>query len=46
MCRQHDILFLKSSRFAGVKFPDMGRPETLERHFQGALAPAALAFLK
>lgn len=46
LCRQHDILFLKSSRFAGVKFPDMSAPETLERHFGASLGPAALDFLK
>ncbi|KAI8464500.1 MAG: flagellar associated protein [Monoraphidium minutum] len=46
LCRAHDILFLKSSRFAGVKFPDMGAPETLERHFGAALPPATLSFLK
>lgn len=47
LCRQHDALFLKSARFAGVAFPAMGAPETLRRHFAGgALPPDALAFLE
>jgi hypothetical protein len=47
MCRAHDVLFLRNSRFAGVSFPDMSRPETLEVHFAGGrLGPAALSFLK
>lgn len=46
MCRAHDIMFLKNQRFANVRFPDMSEPETLERHFGGSLAPAALSFLK
>jgi hypothetical protein len=46
LCRQHDILFLKNSRFAGLKFPDMSRPQTLEAKFHGVLTPDALDFLK
>jgi cyclin-dependent kinase-like len=46
LCRQHDILFLKNSRFAGLKFPDMSHPMTLEAKFYSVLPPDALDFLK
>lgn len=28
-------LFLKNPRFVGLKFPDMSRPETLQKRFVG-----------
>ena len=31
----HLQLFLKNSRFVGLKFPDMSRPETLQKRFVG-----------
>jgi len=43
---EHQHAFLRNPRFAGLKFPDMSRPETLERKYAGRLAPDALAFLK
>jgi hypothetical protein len=46
LCRAHDILFLRNSRFAGLKFPDMSRPVTLDARFKGLLPPTALDFLK
>ena len=43
---QHD-LFLKNPRFAGLKFPDMSRPETLRRKMLGKLpSTAALDFMQ
>lgn len=46
LCRQHDILFLKNSRFAGLKFPDMSHPMTLDAKFHSVLPADALDFLK
>lgn len=46
LCRQHDILFLKNSRFAGLKFPNMSQPFTLDAKFHGVMTPDALDFLK
>jgi cyclin-dependent kinase-like len=46
LCRQHDILFLKNSRFAGLKFPDMSRPSTLEAKYRTIMAPDAMDFIK
>jgi cyclin-dependent kinase-like len=46
LCRQHDILFLKNKRFAGLKFPDMSRPTTLDATLHAHLSPDALDFLK
>lgn len=31
----HVQLFLKNPRFVGLKFPDMSRPETLQKRFVG-----------
>ena len=38
-------MFMRNQRFAGLKFPDMHRPETLERRFAGHLDPEAMSFL-
>lgn len=46
LCRQHDILFLKNKRFAGLKFPDMSHPTTLDTKFHGVLPADAMDFLK
>jgi cyclin-dependent kinase-like len=46
LCRQHDILFLKNSRFSGLKFPDMSRPSTLEAKYRSIMAPDAMDFIK
>lgn len=46
LCRQHDILFLKNKRFAGLKFPDMSHPTTLDAKLHGVLPSDALDFLK
>mmetsp|Transcript_26121 Transcript_26121/g.57082 ORF Transcript_26121/g.57082 Transcript_26121/m.57082 type:complete len:752 (+) Transcript_26121:295-2550(+) len=39
-------LFLRNPRFAGLKFPDMSRPETLDRKYSSKLPTAALDFMK
>lgn len=35
LTEQHMQLFLKNPRFVGLKFPDMSRPETLQKRFVG-----------
>jgi cyclin-dependent kinase-like len=42
---QHEA-FLKNPRFLGLKFPDMTRPETLERKYAGKASKKALALMK
>ncbi|RHY93716.1 hypothetical protein DYB35_001172 [Aphanomyces astaci] len=42
----HMDLFLSNPRFAGLKFPDMTRPETLQKRFVGKIPKRALGFLK
>jgi cyclin-dependent kinase-like len=42
---QHE-LFLKNPRFLGLKFPDMTRPETLERKYAGKASKKALSLMK
>lgn len=36
----------KQPRFLGTKFPDFGKPETLEKHYLGNLSKKALSFMK
>jgi cyclin-dependent kinase-like len=43
---EHMQLFLKNPRFAGLKFPDMSRPETLQKRYVGNLSKRAMAFMK
>ena len=38
--------FNKNPRFIGLKFPDIQKPETLERRYAGKLSPDALKLLK
>ncbi|OQS02658.1 hypothetical protein THRCLA_04980 [Thraustotheca clavata] len=42
----HMELFLSNPRFAGLKFPDMSRPDTVQKRFLGKVHKRALAFLK
>jgi cyclin-dependent kinase-like len=39
-------LFLRAPRFAGLKFPDMGKPETLAAKYSERVAEDALSFLR
>lgn len=39
-------LFLKNPRFLGMKFPEINKPETIERRYIGKLSKKALSFLK
>ncbi|CAN0215023.1 unnamed protein product, partial [Discosporangium mesarthrocarpum] len=46
LTEDHMQLFLKNPRFVGLKFPDMSRPETLQKRFMGKLGKRAMAFMK
>jgi len=39
-------MFQKNPRFIGMRFPEMNRPETLEKKYLGKLSKKALAFMK
>lgn len=39
-------MFLKNPRFLGIKFPDLGKPETLERRYLGKITKKGLSFMK
>jgi len=39
-------LFLRNPRFLGLKFPDMTRPETLEKRYLGKVTKKLITFMK
>lgn len=39
-------LFLRNPRFLGLKFPDMSRPETLEKRYLGKVTKKLIQFMK
>lgn len=39
-------MFQKNPRFIGIKFPDVSKPETLEKKYLGKLSKKALSFMK
>ncbi len=39
-------MFQKNPRFLGMKFPEINKPETLERRYLGQLSKKALNFMK
>lgn len=39
-------MFKKNPRYVGIKFPDLGKPETLERRYLGKISKKALSFMK
>ena len=43
---QQDALFLRNPRFVGLKFPDMSRPETLQKKYVGTLSKRSLSFMQ
>ena len=43
---EHLELFMSNPRFAGLKFPDMKKPETLHKKYMGKLSKAALSLMK
>jgi cyclin-dependent kinase-like len=38
--------FNKNPRYVGLKFPDVSKPETLDKHYIGTLPRLALSFMK
>eukprot|EP00603_Paraphysomonas_imperforata_P004496 CAMPEP_0114426414 /NCGR_PEP_ID=MMETSP0103-20121206/7787_1 /TAXON_ID=37642 ORGANISM="Paraphysomonas imperforata, Strain PA2" /NCGR_SAMPLE_ID=MMETSP0103 /ASSEMBLY_ACC=CAM_ASM_000201 /LENGTH=701 /DNA_ID=CAMNT_0001595377 /DNA_START=98 /DNA_END=2203 /DNA_ORIENTATION=+ len=42
----HMDLFLSNPRFAGLKFPDMSRPETLQKKYIGTLNKRSMNFIQ
>ena len=46
LTNDHLELFMSNPRFAGLKFPDMSRPETLQKKYMGKLSKRALSFMK
>lgn len=46
LTNEHQELFMTNARFAGLKFPDMSRPETLQKKYMGKLSKSALTFMK
>lgn len=42
----HLDMFMTNPRFAGLKFPDMSRPETLQNKYLGKLSKRALGFMR
>jgi cyclin-dependent kinase-like len=43
---EQNEMFLRNPRFLGLKFPDMTRPETLEKRYSGIMAKKELSFMK
>ena len=43
---EQNEMFLRHARFRGLKFPDMTRPETLEKRYSGIMAKKELSFMK
>jgi cyclin-dependent kinase-like len=43
---EHADLFASNARFAGLKFPDMSRPETLQKKYVGKFGKSALHFMQ
>lgn len=39
-------MFIKNPRYVGLKFPEISKPETIERRYLGKLSKKALNFLK
>lgn len=37
---------MRNPRFVGLKFPDMSRPETVQRKYLGKLSKRAMNFMK
>lgn len=46
LTNEHLEMFMTNPRFAGLKFPDMSRPETLQKKYMGKLAKRAMNFMR
>ena len=43
---EHQDMFLQNPRFAGLKFPDMTRPDTLQKKYMGKQSKRAQSFMR
>lgn len=43
---EHIDMFIANPRFSGLKFPDMSKPETLQKKYVGKLGKSALQFMQ
>mmetsp|Transcript_16335 Transcript_16335/g.24615 ORF Transcript_16335/g.24615 Transcript_16335/m.24615 type:complete len:754 (-) Transcript_16335:207-2468(-) len=43
---EHMDLFMSNPRFSGLKFPDMSKPETLQKKYVGTLSKRAMLFMQ
>jgi cyclin-dependent kinase-like len=43
---EHLDMFIANPRFSGLKFPDMSKPETLQKKYVGKLGKSALQFMQ
>lgn len=39
-------MFIKNQRYVGLKFPEIPKPETIERRYLGKISKKALNFMK
>jgi len=46
MTQEQQERFQKNPRFVGYKFPDLSKPETLERRYVGKLSKQALSLME
>ena len=46
MTAEQNDLFLRNPRFAGLKFPDMTKPETLQKKYISVMSKRAVNFCK
>lgn len=46
LTQDHLELFMSNNRFAGLKFPDMSKPETLQKKYVGKMSKKAINFMK
>jgi cyclin-dependent kinase-like len=42
---EHLEMFISNSRFAGLKFPDMSKPETLQKKYVGKMTKKTISFM-
>ena len=46
LTQEQNEIFLRHPRFLGMKFPEVTKPETLEKRYLGKISKKALSFLK
>lgn len=45
MTKEQKEVFAKNPRFVGLKFPDLAKPETLEKRYMGKMSAKALSLM-